>query len=237
MTPPSKALLIVLLACGACGGDDGGGGADASNVPATITVSGMATKRENTSSSAAAGVMVSAFQTSDPNTAVANATTDAAGNYSMTITTNGKALDGYLKATLATFLDTYLYAPKPLDADFSGASINMINSGTLGLLSGTLCGNAQDAAKGVIAVLVVDAANNPVAGAMVSSTPAAAKYCYNSGGFPSRNATMTDTDGVAYMLNVAPGQVTVSATMTGTTFASHAVNARAGAFTTTVIEP
>jgi len=235
MQTASKALLLAFVA--ACGGDGGGGGADASNVPATITVSGMATKRENTSSSAAAGVMVSAFQTADPNTAVANATTDASGNYSMMITTNGKALDGYLKATLATFLDTYLYAPKPLDADFSSASINMINSGTLGLLSGTLCGNAQDAAKGVIAVLVVDAANNPVAGASVSSTPAAAKYCYNSGGFPSRNATMTDTDGIAYMLNVAPGQVTVSATKTGTTFASHAVNARAGTFTTTVIEP
>ena len=235
MQTASKALLLAFVA--ACGGDGGGGGADASNVPATITVSGMATKRENTSSSAAAGVMVSAFQTADPNTAVANATTDASGNYSMMITTNGKALDGYLKATLATFLDTYLYAPKPLDADFSSASINMINSGTLGLLSGTLCGNAQDAAKGVIAVLVVDASNNPIAGASVSSTPAAAKYCYNSGGFPSRNATMTDTDGIAYMLNVAPGQVTVSATKTGTTFASHAVNARAGTFTTTVIEP
>lgn len=235
MQTASKALLIAFVA--ACGGDDGSGSPDASNVPATITVSGMATKRENTSSSAAAGVMVSAYQTADPSTAVANATTDAAGNYSMMITTNGKPLDGYLKATLATFLDTYLYAPKPLDADFSSASINMINTGTLGLLSGTLCGNAQDAAKGVIAVLVVDAANMPVAGAAVSSSPAAAKYCYNSGGFPNKSSTMTDTDGIAYMLNVAPGQVTVSATKTGTTFASHAVNARAGTFTTTVIEP
>ena len=232
-------LGLVGLGLVACGG--GGGGddtaADASNVPAMITISGKATKREGTSSSAAAGVVVAAYQSTDPNTPVAMATTDAMGNYSMVITTNGKALDGFLKATLASFLDTYLYAPKPLDADFSSASINMINSSTLGLLSGTLCASAQDNAKGVIALIVADANNTAVAGAMTTSSPAAAKICYNQGGFPNKTATMTDTDGIAYLLNVNAGKVTVNAAGAGAPYHSHDVDARAGVFTTTVIQP
>lgn len=233
-----KSIALALVLLSACGDDGGGGGGsvDAPAAPAMITVSGTATKREGTTSSAAAGVMVEAYKNSDPNTAVVTATTDAAGMYSLVIPTGGVAVDGYLKATLSGFLDTYLYPPKPLAEDFASASLNMINDSTLGLLSGTLCGASQDAAKGVIAVLVVDAANNPVAGATVSSTPAAAKYCYNSGGFPNRNATMTDTDGIAYMLNVAPGEVTVSAAKSGSSFSSHKVTARAGTLTTTVIQ-
>jgi hypothetical protein len=228
-------LPFLLLACG----DDGGSTtADApSNVPAMITISGKATKREGTSSSDAAGVMVSAYQSSDPNTPVATATTDATGMYSMVITTNGKPLDGFLKGTLSGFLDTYLYAPKPLVADFSSASMNMINSNTLGLLSGTLCASSQDNAKGVIALIVADANNTAVAGATASSSPAAAKICYNQGGFPNKNATMTDTDGIAYLLNVTAGKVTVNAAGAGAPYVSHEVEARAGTFTTTVIQP
>ena len=231
-------LILCLFALGACGDDGGGGTADAPPMaPAMITVSGTATKREGTSSSAAAGVMVNAYKNSDPNTSMAMATTDAAGMYSIVITTGGVAVDGFLKATLTGFLDTYLYPPKALVADFASASLNMVNQSTLDLLSGTLCGMTQDGAKGLVAVLVVDAANMPVAGATISASPAAAKYCYNSGGFPNKNATMTDTDGIAYMINLPAGEVTVSAMKTGTEFVSHKVNARAGTLTTTPIQP
>lgn len=202
-----------------------------------ITISGTATKREGTSSNPAAGVMVGAYKNSDPNTTVATATTDAAGMYTMTVPTGGTAVDGYLKATLSGFLDTYLYPPKPLADNFDGASLNIINQSTLDLLSGTLCGAAQDGTKGLVAVLVVDAADMPVAGATITGSPAPAKYCYNSGGFPNKNATMTDTDGIAYMINLPPGEVTVSATKSGSTFLAHKVNARAGTLTTTPIQP
>lgn len=201
-----------------------------------ITVSGTATKREGTSANPAAGVMVNAYKNSDPNTSMANATTDAAGMYSIVITTGGVAVDGFLKAQLSGFLDTYLYPPKALDADFNSASLNMVNQSTLDLLSGTLCGLTQDGAKGLVAVLVVDAANAPVAGATISSSPTAAKYCYNSGGFPNKNATMTDTDGIAYMINLTPGDVTVMASKSGVNFPTHKVNARAGTLTTTPIQ-
>ena len=234
-----KLTTAALLCCALLGcGDDGGGSADAPpSAPAMITVSGTATKHENTSTSPAAGVMVGAYKNSDPNTAVATAMTDANGNYTMTIPTGGVAVDGYLKATLASFLDTYLYPPKALDADFDKASLNMVNASTLNLLSGTLCGATQDTAKGVIAMIVADPNMTAVAGAKVSSDPAPQKYCYNQGGFPNKQATMTDTDGIAYMINLPPGDVTVSATMTGVTYVSHKVNVRAGVLTTTVVQP
>jgi len=227
-------LVFVLAACG----DDGGGGsADAPpNVPAMITVSGTATERGATGSTPLNGATIAAYRNSDPNTAVVSAMTDASGMYTLTISTNGVALDGYLKATYNGVLDTYLYPPRPLVADFAGASVFMVSANTLDLLSNLLCRNQQDLAKGVIAVLVSDAADMPVAGAMVSSMPAAAKYCYNSGGNPSQNATMTDTDGIGYMLNVTAGEVTVSASKSGSTFSSHKVNARANSLTTTIIQ-
>jgi hypothetical protein len=233
-------LCCFVLGCGddggGGGGPDGGGSADAPSAPAMITISGEATKREGATQTPAVGAMVAAYKNSDPNTPVAMTTTDAAGMYTMTLETGGVALDGYLKASLAGFLDLYLYPPKPLTADFAGASLNIVNQGTVDLL-GTLCQNGQDAAKGVIALIIADAAENPIAGATVMSNPAAAKYCYNMGQFPGAMATMTQDDGIAYMLNVTAGNVTVNATKSGTTFVSHTVNARAGAFTTTVISP
>jgi hypothetical protein len=229
-------LLFVFTACG----DDGGGGGgtpDApSNIPAMINISGKAVEKSTDPDKPLMGVMLAAYRNSDPNTAVVTGTTDANGMYTLSIPTEGKPLDGFVKATYTGLLDTYLYPPKPLSEDFGTASIYMVSSGTLDLLSSLACRNQQDLAKGLVAVLVTDAANMPVAGAKVSSSPAAAKDCYNMGGTPNSNATMTDTDGIAYELNLPPGEVTVSATKSGSTFNSHKVNARAGTLTTTVIQ-
>lgn len=187
-------------------------------------------------SSPAEGVLIEAFKNGS-STPIAMTTTDAQGNYSLVITTGGVAVDGYLKGTFNGLIDTYLYPPKPLAEDYDMAAINMIDSGTMNLLSNNLCRNAQETTNGVIGLIVADAARMPVAGATVSSTPAAAKYCYNQGGFPNQNAAMTEGDGLAYMLNLPAGAVTVSASMSGTTFSSHQVEARANALTTTVIQP
>jgi hypothetical protein len=232
--------LPFLFVLGACGDDGGGGGsADAAeNVPATVTITGVAAQRSATGSTPKAGVMIGAYKNSDPNTPVVTATSDAAGMYTLAIPTNGMAVDGYVKATLSGLIDTYLYPPRALVADYSGASIYMIDQFTADTLSGTLCGSAQEATKGVVAVLVTDATSTPIAGAMVTSQPMAAKTCYNgSNGLPDRNATMTEADGLAYLLNLPAGEVTVTASKSGLTFPSHKVNARAGALTTTPVVP
>lgn len=233
------ACVLLLTSLVACGGDDN------NNTPmpdapgsaaATITITGNA--HQPLPAMALSGVAVSAFQNSDENTPVATATTDTSGNYTLTITTGGKALDGYIKATLAGHLDTYLYPPSAITTDYSGAALNIIDENTLMTLSGTFCHHAIDHTNGVVAVEVADASMTAVAGATVASTPAAAAYCYNgaTAGVPDSAATMTATDGIGYMLDVS-GDVTVSATKSGATFASHKVKARVGSLTTTLITP
>lgn len=202
-----------------------------------ITIGGQANSRDASGSMPVAGAMVGAYRNDDPNTPVVMTTTDASGNYSLTVSTDGKPLDGFIKATATGLLDSYLYPPAPIVADYANASLNMISSDTLGLLSGVLCGSEQEATNGVVAVLVRDDAEMAVAGATVSASPNGMKTCYNEGGLPNRNATMTDTDGIAYFLNLPAGEVTVSAAKSGLTFVSHKVNARAGVLTTTPIEP
>ncbi len=228
-------FVFVAAACGSSGG--GSKTPDApSNVPAMINISGTASERSLSGTTPVSGAVVAAYSNSAPTTVVAMTTTDASGNYTLMVPTMGKPVDGFVKATKTGYMDTYLYAPAPLTADFSMASINMLTPNEFGLLSGTLCGVTQDAAKGTVAVETVDPTGATVAGVTVASSPAASKYCYDSGSpsYPNKTATMTDSDGVAVMFNVT-GSVSLSATLSGATFKSHTVNAVAGAFTTTLI--
>jgi len=228
-----------LVACGGSGGDDDDTPDGPTNVPQTITISGTAEEQTSGGSEPLANVLVEAFENGDDTTVVTSGMTDAQGNYTLTVTTNGTALDGYLKATTGGLLDTYLYPPKPLAADFDGASINMLSSSTLNLLtSGFACDDNQESANGMIAMLVYDASDVPVTGAVISSSPAASSDCYNGagGGLPSGDNAGTAEDGIGYLFNVT-GQVTVSATATGLTLPSHVVTARANALTTTLIQP
>lgn len=235
--------LVVASSFAACGGDDGGTTTQAdaaSSVPATITITGVAAEVSASGSVPLAGVTVAAYRNSADTTAIAMATTDATGTYTLTITTNGQALDGFIKATIATYMDTYLYPPFALADNFNGASLKMIKQATFDLL-GTLCQGNQDAAKGTIAVIVASAPDTSaaaVAGATVASSPAATKYCYNSmtNHLPATAATSTADDGIGYMFNVT-GMATVSASKTGLTLNSHPVMVRAGALTTTLIVP
>jgi hypothetical protein len=209
---------------------------DSPPAPTTITISGTVTAKSASGSTPLSGVTIGAYKTTDETTPVTTATSDGSGAFSLTVMTNGTALDGYLKATDATYMDTYLYPTKAISADFANATVLMVTPSTFDLLANTLCGASQTTANGTIAAIVEDGQGSAVAGAAVSSNPAATKYCYNASGFPSRNATATDTDGVAYMFNVT-GAATVTAMKTGSTFGSHAVKARAGALTTTLITP
>lgn len=229
-------LAVTLAACGGSsskGNADGNNSADAPTAPAMVTFSGTVT--EKPSGKLLAGVMLGAYKEGGT-TPVATATSDAQGAFTMTIPTGGVALQGYVQATFSGYVDSYLYPPTPVAADTTGVTVYMVTPDTLTLLSKNFCMSEQLTTKGAIAVEVLDASMAMVQGAVVSSQPTASKYCYNSGQFPSSTATMTDTDGIGYMLNVT-GTTTVSATKSGITFMSHQVNARAGALTLTIIQP
>ena len=229
--------MCILAGLSACGGNDTKSpDATIVNVPQSIKLSGVASGRTPSATTPLSGVAVSAFSNSDDTTPIMSTTSDATGAYSLTIATNGVPVDGYVKATITGFVDTYLYPPAPLVADFDSASINMVNTDTINLLSDTLCHSAQMLTNGAVAIEVVDATGATVGGAVATASPAPSKICYDSNGFPNSTAMVTATDGLAYMLNVT-GDVTVGATLTGMTFTSHHVNARVGALTTTLISP
>ncbi len=210
-------------------------------VPATIKISGVASSRSVGGTTLEKDVVVAAYRSSDEATAVAMATTDATGKYEITITTNGDPLDGFLKATKAGFVTTYLYPTAPIVADFPDAAVNLVTQNTFDTIS-NLAGGAQMPGKGFIALIVEDATGKPVSGAMIASSPASSAYKFDAkvgqNELPSSTATMTDVDGVGFMFNVPPtGTVQVSATKTGTTFKPHSLTAHADAFTTTLVTP
>jgi hypothetical protein len=232
-----KRFACVLLLTSVVGcGDDGGKTppADAAPVvPAHIMVTGTA-KSAGISSGPLAGVAISAYSNTDETTAVATATTDQSGNYTLDVTTNGKALDGYIKASIASYLDTYLYAPAPLAADYAGASMNLVTESTLETLS-SLCHHGITNAMGVVGLEVVDKTGAVVSGATLTGSPAPAAFCYDgTNGLPDSTVMMTNTDGLGYMLDVS-GNVMVSATKSGATFGSHPINVRVGSLTTTLV--
>lgn len=236
--------LAFALAVAACGGSsssnpDGSTGgsntADAPSAPAMVTFSGTVSSK-GLQSMPLSGVMLGAYG-EGASTPVATATSDAQGNFTMTIPTGGTALQGYVKATFSGYLVTYLYPPTAVAADTTGVTVYMVDQSTLDTLSNSLCHDQQLATKGVIGAEVMDASMATVAGAVVSSQPMAMSDCYNSGGFPSSSMHMTDKDGIGYLINVPAGPATVSATKSGSTFTSHQLNARAGALTLTIIQP
>ncbi len=212
----------------------GGSDAPAGGVPATITVMGTTSTQGIGGATATAGVTVTAYKASD-DSVVTSAVSAADGTFTLTITTNGVALDGYLGATSGNDLPSYLYPPAPLSADFSGATVLLLTSQTLGLAA-TVGGTSQASGDAFIGVQVVDTTGAKVGGATVSSTPAGTvRYNGSVNGTPNKNQTSTQTDGIAYIFSVTPGTVTVSAAKTGATFHSHDVKARANAVTETLV--
>ncbi len=243
-----------VVGCGSDGKDKGSSDASVNNGPDAkqfldapptqnlmITISGQATSQDTSGSAPQAGVTVAAFRNSSESTPIAMTTTDAQGNYTLTIETQGESIDGFLKATKTGFVDTYLYPPYPLMMDFANASVLMITPQTYDALCNLAqAGCTNSDGKGLVGLVVTDG-TNPVAGATVSSSPVADPVRYNAMVgtlvLPSTTAMSTFTDGIAYLFNLPPGQVTVSAAKTGSSFASHPVKAWANKLTTTVIVP
>jgi hypothetical protein len=214
-------------------------GADAHPAPAMITVSGNAQVESSTgSTSAAVGATIDVFDAANPGSALGTMMTDGSGNFSLMVPTGGVALNGYIKATISGYVDSYVWPAAPWIADYTGASVSFINSTDEGLATGVFCqvSGGQGSSSALIALEVEDGSGNAIGGAVVKTDPAASKACYDgSNGLPSAAEMTTYTDGVALMINVPAGDITLSATKSGSTFTSHTVTGVAGAFTNTII--
>lgn len=230
------ALLIPVAACGDSSGPGAGfeclGAAVPTTAPATIAVAGQI--RANALSPSALGnAIIEAFRTGNT-TLLAADTSETAGFYSLSVTTGGTPVDGYLRVTHSGQLDTYAYPSRPLFADIA-TNVLMVTSSELAFLA-TAVGVPQTAGTGFIGVIVKDCNGDPIAGATVTTNPAGTVR-YNSETTPSGSATSTSGDGVAYVFNVTAGTVTVQANGRGHALRQHVVNARADVVTLTEIQP
>ena len=234
-----RRLLLVLTATAACGDSSGPapgfeclGAPIPTTAPATVTVSGQI--RQNAlAPTALGGAVIDAFRTGNP-TALATATSNTPGFYTLSISTGGAPVDGYLRVTHSGQVDTYAYPSRPLFMDLT-TNVLMPTANELAFL-GQAVGVTQTAGNGFIGVIVKDCDGATLAGAQVFTTPAGTVR-YNSGPTPSSTATSTSSDGVAYVFNVPAGNAIVQANAGGNVLRSHTVNARANVVTLTEIQP
>jgi hypothetical protein len=152
----------------------------------------------------------------------------------LSITTGGTPVDGYVRATDSAHITTYAYPAVPIAANAT-ENVLMITTGEFSLLA-TAANISPVVGDGFIGLVVKNCTGNPIKGAVVTSSPGG-QVRYNTAGFPSSTATSTDSTGVAYIANVAAGDVTVRATASGHTLRQHIVNARANVITLTEIQP
>jgi hypothetical protein len=214
----------------------------------TITISGTAF---SVGGSGSAGLVatIAAYPASDvtgSGTALASTMSDSTGAFSLAIPTDGSAVDAVVKGTpppgtgSAAYMDTYLWLPQPLTS-YSGVPLQFLTP-MLAEQAAGVCniGVFYSGSDAMIVLKVLTAptvsAGTGVAGATVTSSPAAQTLCYDdSMGNPQASAMTTGSDGVAMLFNVTPGSTTVSATKTGDTFKSDTAYGVAGALTTTII--
>jgi len=248
--------MPLLFAAACSNSDNKSGSPDAaptgSDAPAgsTFKVSGTATAQSIGASTAAAYIKIAAYASSDETTPVATTKADDKGNYTLELPV-GVPLDGYLKATSDTttaptsgsYVDTYLYPPVALAADFPNAAINMIPTSLFPTLAAL---GHLSTGQGVIALEVIESLSAAsltfVEKAKVTSTPAPASYGYSTSAtnsLPKLTTAADDqgtlVDGRAFLFGYAPGSVTLTATKDGVTFKPTTLKVHADAFTTTLI--
>jgi hypothetical protein len=229
-----SSYLLVLAACG--GGSDAK--VDAPPAASVVTITGVASARNTQGSAPEVGVLVAAYAKSNENTPLAMSTTDAAGAFTLSISTSGTAVDGFLKATKTGFATSYLYPPTPISADLAMVPMNMLTTTLFDLLY-SISQTSPISGTGVVAVLVVGGAeltSPPVPGATIETSPASPSYRYNSmQGLPNKDVTVTAADGIGYAMNAPPGTMTVTAKKSGSTFKTTSIKVHADALIQTLV--
>ena len=233
-------LALTGAALAACGGDSNGpapgfeclGQALPTTAPATINFTGRVFQNF-LSQTALGGAEVLAFKTGTV-PSIAGDTTDTGGAYSFSFSTGGAPVDGYIRVTHSSHMTTYAYPAQPIAKD-TAQNVFMPTQTEFNFLA-QAAGVTPVAGDGFIGIVVRNCAGTPIAGATVSSTPGGTVR-YNAAGAPSSSAIVTADDGVAYIANVAAGNVTVQASASGHTLRAHVVNARADVITLTEIRP
>jgi hypothetical protein len=200
----------------------------------TESLSGLSTVKEP-------GVLVEAYATGN-GTALTSDTSASDGTFSLTVTTGGTPLDGYLKATKSGLLDFYVFPATPIAASISNVPVLLLSSSSLGTVEtiASVTPANDPSSVGLVGVVVEDCAGNPVAGATVSLTESSAAVGdmrYMAGSVPSTTATTTDSSGAAFVFNVPTGTATVTAQVAGMTLRTHDITVTGNAVHATIVVP
>lgn len=175
--------------------------------------------------------------------------TPANGTFSLTIPTNGNAVDGHLQVTANGLRNTYVYPPNPLVADQAQIPVLLFSQTTFGLLEQV--GDAEEGnGNGTLAIAVVDCAQQPIEGAVVvvkqgGTAVGEVRYARPFMGFPAPDPTAmsTDTSGTLFVFGTPGGAsgaslaTTIEVTVGGTALRPHVVGSYAQSTTITVTAP
>jgi len=168
--------------------------------------------------------------------------TAADGTFSVDVPSGGKPVSAYLTFSLAGYVNTSFFQADAFaeDPNFPIAVFTSSQLGFLYMFSGS--GISYDPARGTVAQGVVDCNGNPVEGATLSFSPAAAKIVYQSGDrTPMYRQSTTYANGFGLGLGLpamANGQpIQVGATAMGKAFKSYTARTYPGQLTVTVVHP
>ncbi len=235
----------------AAGQPDGGGGGEADAMPPNLDCAGNALPAEAPptvtlsggvfsidippSQDPVEGAIVELHRASNDRLLDDNAPggTPVDGTYSLTGRTRGTPLEAYLRAEAEGLVTTRLYPPIPVFTDVPMVPLPMFTPIVVSFLSPD-----QEPENGIVVVIVLDCAGQPIAGATVTSTPESGDVIYaDDTGVPDQDATSTGAQGLAFLINVPAGPVTVDATSGGEALLGHEVMSVPDEVTTTVILP
>lgn len=203
---------LILTGCGSSSSDVAN---DVVN-NATATVSGTITDESNTTTPNAplTGVKVECIYTGS--LPCSSSTTDASGNYSVTLLNN---TDFYLRATLSSYI-TINSAVMTVSADDSGNDIGLLNTGDVeGMLDIAFSTTGLTMSSAAwLAVDVVDASGNRIAGKVVNGSVGADTAVYPDcataapGAASTTPCTPPNDFAPAYMAKYSTtGEITVTA--------------------------
>jgi hypothetical protein len=168
-------------------------------------------------------------------TPIATTTSNATGAFTFDLSTGGTPVDGFIQGSKAGFIDTFYYAPAPVAASTSRATILMSTPAAFSTIA-AIAQVVPDPTMGTVVIGVVNCQSAPVEGAAVTVVPAGTtRYLRNN--LPNVSATSTDATGLALVFNVPAGATTVGASFGGLTLRSHAVTVRPNVLTVTVVAP
>jgi hypothetical protein len=136
---------------------------------------------------------------------VANATTDNAGAFALTVPTQGMPVDGVITASLPSFAVTRHFLFGPVRGDVNKLEVWMLDANRIQQFAGQ-CSPVTPNPQHTVLMIVVDATNQPLSGVQVRTAPPSPTYCYSDNRGEPGPVGKTQADGIAWAFGLPFGQ-------------------------------